>query len=276
MAELLLDIESNLRLGFFLSILAVMMLWEMAAPARRAETPRLIRWSNNFALVVVDTLVLRLAFPILAVGAALWAEANGYGLLNLAGMSPALKVILALLALDLVIYGQHVAFHKVPVLWRLHRLHHADQDFDVTTGLRFHPFEIVLSMALKMAVVLVLGAPALAVLLFEIILNGTALFNHGNVRLGPRADRIIRWFVVTPDMHRVHHSIYPEETDSNYGFNFPWWDRLFGTYIAQPRDGHEKMRIGLFEFRTTRDQWLDAMLVQPFRRARKSTRKNDS
>ena len=168
-----------------------------------------------------------------------------------------------MILLDLAIYGQHVIFHAVPVLWRLHRMHHADTEFDVTTGLRFHPLEIVLSMGIKFVVVVALGAPAVAVLIFEVVLNGTSLFNHGNVRMPAGVDRVLRWILVTPDMHRVHHSIHRDETDSNFGFNVPWWDRLFGTYRAQPRDGHDGMTIGIDRFRPPRDAWLDRMLLQP-------------
>ena len=154
-------------------------------------------------------------------------------------------------------------FHAVPALWRLHRMHHADLEFDTTTGLRFHPIEIALSMAIKLGVVAALGPPAVAVLVFEVLLNATALFNHANVRLAPRLDRVLRWIVVTPDMHRVHHSIIPAETNSNFGFNLPWWDRLLGTYRAQPAAGHEGMTIGIEQFRKRRDLWLDRMLIQP-------------
>jgi sterol desaturase/sphingolipid hydroxylase (fatty acid hydroxylase superfamily) len=176
-----------------------------------------------------------------------------------------LAVLLSILLLDLAIYLQHVLFHAVPGLWRLHRMHHADLEFDVTTGLRFHPVEIVLSMVIKLAVVAALGAPAVAVLLFEVLLNATALFNHGTIRLPAGWDRVLRWVMVTPDMHRVHHSVIPAETNSNFGFNLPWWDRLLGTYRAQPKAGHDGMTIGIKQFRTRRDLWLDRMLLQPLR-----------
>ncbi len=268
MAETLLLHEPQIRLAAFLGVLALMALWELAAPKRRQEVPRLLRWSNNIALVAVDTAVVRLAFPILAVGLALVVEERGFGLLHGLDVPAWLAFVLAFLALDFVIYLQHRAFHAVPVLWRLHRMHHADLEFDASTGLRFHPVEIVLSMVLKLAVVAVLGAPALAVLVFEVVLNATALFNHGNVRLPERVDRVLRWLVVTPDMHRVHHSAVRYETDSNFGFNLPWWDRLFATYRAQPEAGHQGMTIGLQDFRTRRELWLDAMLLQPLRRVR--------
>ena len=265
MTQTLLSSESSLRLGVFLGILAVMAIWEFAAPRRRMEIPRIIRWTNNLAVIAIDTILVRLTFPIVAVGFAILAESNGWGLLNIINTPDWLAIIIALLALDLAIYLQHVMFHAVPGLWRLHRMHHADLEFDVTTGLRFHPIEILLSMAVKLGVVAALGPPAVAVLLFEILLNGTALFNHSNVRIPLNVDRILRLIIVTPDMHRVHHSIIPAETNSNFGFNIPWWDRLLGTYRAQPRKGHDGMTIGIEQFRTTRDLWIDKMMTQPFR-----------
>lgn len=265
MTETILANEPMLRLAVFLGVLVVMAGWELAAPRRRQEIPRVLRWTNNLALVVVDTIILRLTFPILAVGLALMAEARGWGLFNVLDLPLWLAVLLSILLLDLAIYLQHVLFHAVPGLWRLHRMHHADLEFDVTTGLRFHPVEIVLSMVIKLAVVAALGAPAVAVLLFEVLLNATALFNHANIRLPDGLDRVLRWVVVTPDMHRVHHSIIPAETNSNFGFNLPWWDRLLGTYRAQPKAGHDGMTIGIEQFRTSRDLWLDRMLVQPLR-----------
>jgi len=237
----------------------------VAAPRRRREIPRVIRWTNNLALVVLDTAILRLTFPIVAVGLAVMAETNGWGLFNNIDAPFWVAIVVSMLLLDLAIYLQHVMFHAVPGLWRLHRMHHADLDFDATTGLRFHPVEILISMGIKLAAVAALGPPAVAVLLFEVLLNATALFNHANIDLPRPVDRILRLFVVTPDMHRVHHSVDPRETNSNYGFNLPWWDRLLGTYIAQPAKGHEGMEIGIEQFRARRDLWLDRMLVQPLR-----------
>ena len=263
MIETILAHEPLLRLAVFLGVLVVMAGWELAAPRRRQEIPRVLRWTNNFALVILDTIVLRLTFPILAVGLALMAETRGWGLFNAVDLPLWLSIVLSILLLDLAIYGQHVLFHAVPGLWRLHRMHHADLEFDVTTGLRFHPIEIVLSMVIKLAVVAALGAPAVAVLVFEVLLNATALFNHANIRLPAAVDRVLRWIVVTPDMHRVHHSVIPAETNSNFGFNLPWWDQLLGTYRAQPKAGHEAMTIGIAQFRTRRDLWLDKMLIQP-------------
>lgn len=265
MSETLIAHEDQVRLGVFLGVLAVMMLWELAAPLRRAEIPRVVRWTNNVALVVVDGLVVRLAFPVLAVGAAVWAEARGIGLLPALGWPGAVAILVTLVALDLAIWVQHRVFHAVPLLWRLHRMHHADLDFDATTGLRFHPVEVLISMAIKIAVVVALGAPPVAVLVFEVLLNATSVFNHGNVALPARIERIVRAAVVTPGMHRVHHSAIPEETNSNFGFNLSVWDRLFGTYRPAPRDGDLAMTIGLREFRDPAELRLDRMLLQPFR-----------
>jgi sterol desaturase/sphingolipid hydroxylase (fatty acid hydroxylase superfamily) len=215
---------------------------------------------------VLDTVLVRLLFPLAAVGMAFLAQAKGWGLFNVASLPAWVAIPGVVLLLDLTIYGQHVAFHAVPFLWRMHRMHHADLEFDVTTGLRFHPGEIVVSMLIKLATVLVLGAAPVAVLIFEVVLNATSMFNHGNVRLPARLDRVLRLFVVTPDMHRVHHSIDRRETDSNYGFNVPWWDRLFGTYRDQPTLGHDRMTLGIDRFRAPRELWLDRMLWQPLRR----------
>ncbi|MGE0775681.1 MAG: sterol desaturase family protein [Sphingomonadaceae bacterium] len=257
--------EPLIRLGLFLGILVAMTIWEVAAPRRRREIPRLIRWTGNLGIVVIDTLLVRLTFPIVAVGLAVIAEAQGWGLFNIFELPFWFAFILSVLALDLVIYLQHVMFHAVPALWRVHRMHHADLEFDVSTGLRFHPVEILLSMGIKLAVVAALGPPAIAVLVFEVLLNATSMFNHSNIRIPAVIDRILRLFVVTPDMHRVHHSIIPHETNSNFGFNLPWWDRLLGTYRAQPKEGHEGMTIGIEQFRTPRDLSLDRMLIQPLR-----------
>lgn len=265
MSNTLLAHEPVIRLGAFLGIFAAMALWELLAPRRTQAIGRLRRWPSNFGVVVLNTLLVRLAFPTAAVGVALIAASRGWGLLPALAAPPWLAIVAAVVLLDLAIYLQHVLFHAVPVLWRLHRMHHADLEFDVTTGARFHPIEMLLSMAIKVGVVAALGAPAAAVLIFEVLLNGTSMFNHGNVRLPTGLDRVLRWLVVTPDMHRVHHSILPRETNSNFGFNLPWWDRLFGTYRAQPAAGQEKMIIGIEQFRDPRELWLDRMLIQPFR-----------
>ncbi len=265
MSELLLANESLIRITLFLAILVAMTAWEAVAPRRQRELSRLLRWSNNLGLVLIDRLLLQLSFPIFAVGLALLAEERGWGLLNSVELPFGLAWLVSLLALDLAIYLQHVLFHAVPALWRLHRVHHADLEFDVTTGLRFHPVEILLSMGIKLAVVAALGPPAIAVFVFEVLLNATSMFNHSNVRIPLGLDRILRWIVVTPDMHRVHHSIHPNETNSNFGFNLPWWDRLLGTYRAQPQEGHAGMTIGIEQFRTPRELWLDRLLIQPLR-----------
>ncbi|MCV2871349.1 sterol desaturase family protein [Defluviimonas sp. WL0050] len=263
MSGTILAAEPTIRLVAFLGVLAAMALWEVGAPRRRRDIPRVIRWTNNLALVVLDTAILRLTFPILAVGLAAMAEERGWGLFNNIDAPLWVAIVVSMLLLDLAIYLQHVMFHAVPGLWRLHRMHHADLDFDTTTGLRFHPVEILISMGIKLVVVAALGPPAVAVLLFEVILNATALFNHANIDFPRRVDRMLRCIVVTPDMHRVHHSVDPRETNSNFGFNLPWWDRLFGTYLAQPAKGHKGMEIGIEQFRTRRDLWLDRMLIQP-------------
>ena len=258
--------ESAIRFGFFLGIFVLVALWELAGPRRTLSRPRWLRWYGNIGITVLNTLAVRLVIPLAPVALAVVAADRGWGVLNLVELPFWLAVVLAVLLLDLVIYLQHVMFHAVPALWRLHRMHHADLDFDVTTGFRFHTIEIVLSVLLKLAAVLVIGAPAAAVVIFEVLLNGTSMFNHGNVRLAPGLDRVLRWIVVTPDMHRVHHSDIPAETNSNFGFNLPWWDRLFGTYRAQPGLGHENMTIGLDAFREDSDLHLHNMLAQPFRR----------
>ena len=257
--------EGALRLSVALGLLLVMALWELAAPRRRADMPRLVRWSNNLALVALDAALVRLIFPLTLAGFAAWIQTRGWGLFALTPLPPWAEGLAALVILDLAIWAQHRAFHYIPALWRLHRMHHADLDFDVTTGLRFHPVEILLSLAIKLAVIAALGAPPLAVLIFELALNGASLFNHANIRLPARTDRLLRLILVTPDMHRVHHSAIRAETDSNFGFTLPWWDRLFGTYRAQPAKGHQAMTIGLDQFRTERDLWLDRMLTQPLR-----------
>lgn len=264
MSETIVAHEPLIRLAAFASILALMALWESLAPRRRQVIGRMRRWPSNLGIVALNTLVVRLVFPVVAVGMAALAEARGWGLLQVIEAPAWLVIVASVLLLDLAIYLQHVLFHAVPVLWRLHRMHHADVEFDVTTGVRFHPIEVLLSMAIKLGVVAALGTPAVAVLIFEILLNGTSMFNHGNVRLPERLDRVLRWMVVTPEMHRVHHSVVPQETNSNFGFNLPWWDRLFGTYRAQPAAGHEGMTIGIEQFRDPRELRLDRMLIQPF------------
>jgi sterol desaturase/sphingolipid hydroxylase (fatty acid hydroxylase superfamily) len=265
MRDALFAYEPFVRLGAFGGVFVVMSIWELAGPRRQQAIGRGWRWPNNLGVVLVDTLLVRILFPTTAVGLALVAEARGFGLFNVIALPALVGVVVSVIVLDLAIYLQHVLFHAVPALWRLHRMHHADLEFDVTTGLRFHPVEILLSMMIKLAVVAALGTPAVAVLIFEVLLNATSIFSHSNVRIPPGLDRALRWFVVTPDMHRVHHSILPRETNSNFGFNLPWWDRLFGTYRAQPAAGHDAMTIGIEQFRDPRELGLDRMLLQPLR-----------
>ena len=265
MSDDLIFYEPFIRLATFASVLALMAVWELAAPRRTQVIRRSVRWPSNIAIVVLDVAVVRVLFPVSAVALAMLAERQGFGLLNAWAMPAWVAIPFTVVTLDLVIYFQHVLFHAVPLLWRLHRMHHADLEFDVTTGSRFHPIEIILSMIIKLTVIAALGAPAGAVLIFELLLNATAMFNHSNVRLAEEIDRVLRWVIVTPDMHRVHHSIVVRETNSNFGFNLPWWDRLFGTYRDQPEAGHESMTIGVERLRDPSEQRLDRMLTQPFR-----------
>ena len=258
--------EPAVRLTFFVGVFVLVALFEIAAPRRALTVSKVMRWGNNISLVVFNTVLLRLLFPAAAVGMAAFAAERGWGLLNYVELPFWVATLVAVVALDFVIWLQHVMVHAIPVLWRLHRVHHADPDYDVTTGARFHPIEIILSMLIKFATIAVLGPPVVAVILFEVLLNATAMFNHGNVRLPEAVDRVLRLFVVTPDMHRVHHSVEDDETNSNFGFSLPWWDRLFGTYRAQPRGGHEGMVIGIHSYREPRDvSWLSGLLVLPWR-----------
>lgn len=258
--------EITLRIVCFVAILAAMALWEALAPRRARSFPRRARWPANLGVVVVDALIVRVVFPVAAVGAAAFAQARGWGLFNVLGLSVWPASVLSFLALDALVWGQHVVSHRAPLLWRVHRMHHADLDYDVTTALRFHPLEIALSMLLKMAAAVALGAPPESVLVFEVALNGLAMFNHANAGLPPRIERRVRWVFVTPDMHRVHHSIERDETDSNFGFNFSIWDRLAGLYRAQPAAGQGGMTIGLPEFRAEEELGLGRMLTQPWRK----------
>ncbi len=258
--------EPLIRLASFAGVFAVMAVWELLAPRRPQAIGRWKRWPGNIGIIVIDTLAVRVLFPTAAVGVALVGEAQGWGLVNVIALPVWLEVVAAVVVLDLAIYFQHVLFHAVPVLWRLHRMHHADLEFDVTTGLRFHPVEVVLSMVIKIAVVAALGAPAIAVIIFEVLLNATSMLNHSNIRIAAGFERALRWLVVTPEMHRVHHSIDMRETNSNFGFNLPWWDRLLGTYRSQPAAGHNGMTLGVKEFRDPAGLRLDRMLLQPLRR----------
>ena len=265
MTEALVADELLIRLAAFAGIFGLMTAWEILVPRRDQKLGRKTRWPGNIGIVILDTVLVRLVFPTTAIGLALVAEARGWGLFYALGLPTWVTVPLAVMALDLAIYLQHVLFHAVPTLWRLHRMHHADLELDATTGTRFHPIEIILSMGIKLGVVAALGAPAVAVLAFEVLLNVTSIFNHSNVRMPTWLDRGLRWIVVTPDMHRVHHSILAPETNSNFGFSLPWWDRLFGTYRDQPAAGHLGMTIGIEQFREAAEQRLGRMLTQPFR-----------
>ena len=265
MRHYILDHEGIIRLTCFFGVLVAMVVWELGAPKRHLQVVRRRRWTGNLGIIALNTVLVRLVFPLLPSGVGVIAAEKGWGILNMLELPFWPSVVLSVAVLDLAIYAQHVLFHYLPPLWRLHRLHHADLDFDVTTGVRFHPIEILLSIVIKIAVVAALGAPAVAVVIFEVLLNATSMFNHGNVVLPAGVDRVLRWVVVTPDMHRVHHSAVRTETDSNFGFNLPWWDRIFDTYRAQPDAGHTGMTIGLPVFREENDLRLDQMLTQPFR-----------
>jgi sterol desaturase/sphingolipid hydroxylase (fatty acid hydroxylase superfamily) len=256
--------EPLLRLAAFIGVFVLMAAWEYFAPRRAPQFRRRARWPHNIALLLIDIAVVRVVVPGVAITVALAGELNGWGLFNVVQPPVWIGIPVAVAFLDLVIYFQHVAFHAVPTLWRLHRVHHTDLDFDVTTGTRFHPVEILISTGIKCAAVAAIGAPVVAVLAFELLLNASSMFNHGNVLIAPSVDRWMRWFVVTPDMHRVHHSIVFNETSSNFGFTLPFWDRLLGTYRDQPARGHDDMTIGVDAFRSENDLRVDRLLIQPF------------
>lgn len=263
--------EVGVRVGAFVSLLVIFGLWEWYAPRRAMTARRAIRWASNLGLVVLSSIAVPLVLPIASLVVAALAVDRGWGLFNNVDWPYALTFVLSVVLLDFVIYLQHVLFHAVPILWRLHRVHHSDVDLDASSGVRFHVAEIVLSMVIKIAAIVTLGPPVLAVLVFEVLLNGTSLFNHANIKLPLRVDAVLRWFIVTPDMHRVHHSVIRRETDSNFGFNLSIWDRICGTYRAQPEAGHDGMTIGIEEFREEREQWLDRLLLQPFRKSQKKS-----
>lgn len=256
--------EVSIRLSFFFGIFIIVAIWEALSPRRVLTTSKPVRWFSNLGIIFIDSLAVRFLIPIPAIALAVMAEKNGWGLLNNMDLPLWLSITAGVLALDMIIYLQHVMFHSVPILWHLHMMHHADLDYDVTTGLRFHPLEILISMAIKFSAIVVIGPSALTVILFEIILNATAMFNHGNIRLPLGIDKVLRLLVVTPDMHRVHHSVTIRETNSNFGFSFPWWDRLYGTYRPQPVAGHEGMTIGLAQFRDAKKLTLPWLLALPF------------
>ena len=266
MTDLIIAHEGALRLGCFLGVMLIVLGWERASPRRLITAPRR-RWFANLGLIVIDTAILRLLLPAAMVGAALLAAERGWGFFNHIAAPLWLATVVVIVILDVGVWAQHLAMHKIEPLWRLHRVHHTDTEVDVTTGVRFHPFEILLSSGYKAALVIVLGAPPIAVIAFEVILNASSLFSHGNIRLPVGVDRLLRWVLVTPDMHRVHHSIVRSETDSNYGFNLSLWDRLFGTYRAHPAAGHQAMTIGLATFRRPGEQRLAQLLLQPLLRS---------
>jgi len=259
----MMEFEGAIRLAAFVAVFAAVALWEALAPRRKRSFERRARWPHNLGLLLVDVALVRVFAPGAAIAVAMTAAGSGWGLLNALALPGWSAIAAGIALLDLAIYFQHVMFHAVPALWRLHRVHHADLDFDVTTGARFHPIEILISTAVKCAAIAALGAPVISVFVFEILLNATAMFNHANASLPQRLERWLRWLVVTPDMHRVHHSVRYEESSSNFGFNLPWWDRLFGTYQARPRLGHDAMTIGVDAFRSPQDLRLDRLLVQP-------------
>jgi sterol desaturase/sphingolipid hydroxylase (fatty acid hydroxylase superfamily) len=256
--------EAGIRSCWFVGILLILALFEWIAPRRSVELKKSLHWTNNLGLAFLNSLALRLIVPIGAVGVAMFGESNGWGLFNVINAPSWLATAICVIAFDLAIYLQHVVFHAVPVLWRLHMVHHADMEFDVTTGLRFHTIEILLSFGIKCIVIVILGATPLSVLIFEVLLNATAMFNHSNVKIPLGLDRVLRFFIVTPDMHRVHHSVIRRETNSNFGFNLSWWDFLFRTYRDQPEKGHTEMTIGLPEFQDRRVEYLHWMLALPF------------
>ncbi len=256
--------ETIIRIVFFFGIFGLVATWEWLAPCRALIYSKKLRWISNLTITFFNSLFVRLLLPVLAVNIAFLAQTRGWGLLNNFQISFLKQVVMGVIILDLTIYFQHVIFHAIPLLWRLHMVHHADLDYDLTTGLRFHPIEVILSMGLKIAVVVALGPPVVSVLIFEVLLNGMAMFNHGNIKIKTTVDKWLRLFVVTPDMHRVHHSVIIRETNSNYGFNLSVWDRIFGTYCDQPRKGHGNMTIGLSQFRDPKKLTLPWLLILPF------------
>ena len=264
MQTFILENASQIRLGSFLGIFVVMAIYEIAATKKTRVAPKGRRWAINLGLTVINTILLRILIPAGAVGAALWASRAGWGLFNNIPIPPITAGVTSIMLLDMLIYWQHVAFHIMPMGWRLHMMHHTDLDLDVTSGARFHPLEILISMLIKMAAVIILGIPAWSVVLFEVILNGMAMFNHSNVRMPLWLDRILRTILVTPDMHRVHHSVIKKETNSNYGFNLSIWDKMFSSYIPQPKEGHEGMTIGLANFQDFSKLGLMGIIALPF------------
>lgn len=258
------DSEPLFRLATFFGVFGFLAAWETFFPRRQLTAAKLGRWAANVGIVVLNTIMLRALFATGAVGVAVAAAREKWGVLNHLAWPTFLETLLAVMALDFVLYLQHVMFHAVPGFWRFHMMHHADLDCDVTTGVRFHPVEVTLSLGIKLTAIVMLGASPTGVLCFEILLNATSMFNHSNVWIPVSVDRVLRWCVVTPDMHRVHHSIDPRETNRNFGFNLPWWDRLLGTYLPQPAQGHEAMTLGLAQFRDPARLNFIGILALPF------------
>ena len=265
MTELIYEYELIIRITAFLVLFGIVAGWEVLSPRRVLTISKPLRWINNLGVVTLNSVILRIIFPAAAVGFAVFAEAQGWGIFNNLNASHLIAIVISVILLDVIIYFQHVIFHAIPMLWRIHRVHHADLDIDVTTGIRFHPIEIILSMLIKFVAIIMIGPPVLAVIIFEVLLNATSMFNHGNIYIPKQIDKYLRWFLVTPDMHRVHHSIESDETNSNFGFNLPWWDRLFGTYRDQPRKRHEEMIIGIQAYRDEQHcTRLPGLMVLPF------------
>ncbi len=260
------DSVSSLRLAVFLSVFLLLALFELLFPRRKLAESKVQRWSANIAISVVNTILVRVTLPLAGVGMALLAQEKNWGLINLLDVPAWLAIPVFLLLFDLAIYWQHRLFHKVPLLWRLHRMHHTDLDYDVTTGNRFHPASILLSAVIKIGLVVVLGPSPVTILVAEIVLNITSMFNHSNIDIPAKIDRFLRFFIVTPDMHRIHHSVNGAEHNRNFGFNFPWWDRLFDTYLDQPAMQQQTMDIGIDGFRTDRSINPISLLLQPFQK----------
>ncbi len=264
MKEFFFQYESYIRLSSFIGLYALLTLWEISSPKRKLEHARRLRWVSNFGLIIISSILIRFIFPTAAVGISLLVEQNHWGLLYYFELPYIIHFIAAFVLMDLSLYFQHVMFHALPLFWRFHRVHHTDLDFDITTGLRFHPFEMVISILIKFMTITALGVPVLAVVIFEIILNAASMFSHSNIKIHSAIEQMTRWFIVTPDMHRIHHSVSENETNSNFGFFISVWDRLFGTYTKEPKEGHTGMQIGLNNFREPKWQDIRWLIYLPF------------
>lgn len=264
MQELFFQYESYIRLGSFLGIFALLTAWEISSPKRELLQLRRFRWFGNIGLIVISSVLIRFLIPTAAVGVALHVEQDQVGFLNHYDMPFFVQFFIAFVLMDLAIYFQHVIFHALPMFWRFHRVHHSDLDCDITTGIRFHPFEMIISILFKFLVIISIGAPVLAVVVFEVVLNAASMFTHSNIKIPQSIERMVRLILVTPDMHRIHHSINENETNSNFGFFISTWDRIFGTYIKEPALGHENMQIGLQGFREPKWQNLRWLIYLPF------------